>query len=100
MLGVSVVVVVVVVVGVVVVVVVVDVVVVVVDSGSMFGFKVTVGGTVVVVVVVDVVVVVVVAVEIVDNVVGVIAVSVPGELAHGGLTAELTTSDDTCGSSR
>ena len=76
-------------------VVVVAVVVVVVDSGSMFGFKVTVGGTVVVVVVV-----VVVAVEIVDNVVGVITVSVPGELAHGGLTAELTTSDDTCGSSR
>ena len=74
----------------------VSVVVVVVDSGSMFGFKVTVGGTAVVVVVV----VVVVAVEIVDNVVGVIAVSVPGELAHGGLTAELTTSDDTCGSSR
>ena len=88
MLGVSVI--------VVVVVVVVVAVVVVVDSGSMFGFKVTVGGTVVVVVVV----VVVVAVEIVDNVVGVIAVSVPGELAHGGLTAELTTSDDTCGSSR
>jgi hypothetical protein len=85
----------------------------------MFGFKVTVGGTVVVGVVVAFVVVVVVdsglmlgfkvvvggttdvfGVEIVDNVVGVIAVSVPSELAHGGLTAELTTSDDTCGSSR
>ncbi len=73
------------------VVVVVVVVFVVVDIGRMFGSKVTVGGSVVVVVVV---------VEIDDNVVGVIAVSVTGELAHGGLMAELTTSDDTCGSLR